>query len=188
MIVVGSVFKRIGATKARTVPEGRQEVVLRHKQIGIGGARHFFLDVESGKACNSCRAETLTNPLIPRSQRHGSHGEETMKIRSLLALVGLAICFALPAFAQQANAPDPQLRQQILPLSVIGRWSQTFKGHNFDPIHLDGHEVGVWKKRMLTGLNWLRLRPIWSLPSKFHEFLVSGRGNAAARPSSSAAF
>ena len=90
-----------------------------------------------------------------------------MKIRSLLALVGLAICFALPAFAQQANAPDPQPAQQILPLSVIGRWSQTFKGHNFDPIQLDSYEVGVWKKRMLMGLNWIRFRPIWSLPSKF---------------------
>jgi hypothetical protein len=97
-----------------------------------------------------------------------------MKIRSLLALVGLAISFALPAFAQQTNAPDPQLRQQILPLSVIGRWSQTFKGQNFGSVQLDNYtssiavrEVGVLKKRMLVGLNWLRFRPIWSLPSKF---------------------
>jgi hypothetical protein len=97
-----------------------------------------------------------------------------MKIRSLLALVGLAISFALPAFAQQTNAPDPQLRQQILPLSVIGRWSQTFKGQNFGSVQLDNYtssiavrEVGVLKKRMLVGLNWLRCRPIWSLPSKF---------------------
>ena len=90
-----------------------------------------------------------------------------MKIRSLLALVGLAISFAFPSFAQQTSTPDPQLRQQIVPLSVIGRWSQTFKGHNFDPVHLDGYEVGVWKKQMLMGLNWLRFRPIWSLPSKF---------------------
>ena len=85
-----------------------------------------------------------------------------MKIRSLLALVGLAISFALPSFAQQTST-----RQQIVPLSVIGRWSQTFKGHNFDPVQLDGNEVGVWKKQMLMGLNWLRFRPIWSLPSKF---------------------
>jgi hypothetical protein len=97
-----------------------------------------------------------------------------MKIRLLLALVGLALGFALPALAQQTNAPDPQLRQQILPLSVIGRWSQTFKGENFGSVQLDSYtssiavrEAGVWKKRMLTGLNWLRFRPIWSLPSKF---------------------
>jgi hypothetical protein len=66
-----------------------------------------------------------------------------MKIRSLIALVGLAISFALPAFAEQTNTPNPQLRQQIVPLSVIGRWSQTFKGHNFDPVELDGYGVGV---------------------------------------------
>lgn len=35
-----------------------------------------------------------------------------MKIRSLLALAGLAISFAVPTFAQQQNAPDPKLREQ----------------------------------------------------------------------------
>jgi hypothetical protein len=97
-----------------------------------------------------------------------------MKIRSLLVIVGLAIAFALPTFAQQTNTPDPQLRQQIVPLSIIGRWSQTFKGKNVGPMQLDisasstvVREVGVWKKQLLAGLNWLRFRPIWSLPSKF---------------------
>jgi ketosteroid isomerase-like protein len=37
-----------------------------------------------------------------------------MKIRFLLALVGLAISFALPAFAQQTDTPDPQLRQTLI--------------------------------------------------------------------------
>src|SRR6516165_8265902 len=36
-----------------------------------------------------------------------------MKIRLLLALVGLAISLALPIFAQQTNPPDPQLRQRL---------------------------------------------------------------------------
>jgi hypothetical protein len=36
-----------------------------------------------------------------------------MKIRFLLALVGLAISFALPTFAQQTNTPDPQIIEQI---------------------------------------------------------------------------
>jgi hypothetical protein len=36
-----------------------------------------------------------------------------MKIRSLLALVGLAISFALPIVAQETTRPDPQLRQQL---------------------------------------------------------------------------
>jgi hypothetical protein len=35
-----------------------------------------------------------------------------MKI-PLLALVGLAISIAVPAFAQQTNTPDPQLRQRL---------------------------------------------------------------------------
>src|SRR5271168_1433232 len=37
-----------------------------------------------------------------------------MKIRSAVALVGLAISFALPTFAQQTNTPDPQLRQKLV--------------------------------------------------------------------------
>jgi uncharacterized protein (TIGR02246 family) len=37
-----------------------------------------------------------------------------MKIRFLLALVGLAISFALPTFAQQTNTPDPELRQRLI--------------------------------------------------------------------------
>jgi len=37
-----------------------------------------------------------------------------MKIRILLAFVGLAISFALPTFAQQTNTPDPQLRQTLI--------------------------------------------------------------------------
>jgi uncharacterized protein (TIGR02246 family) len=39
-----------------------------------------------------------------------------MKTRSLLALVGLAISFALPIFAQETNKPDPQLRQRLIAL------------------------------------------------------------------------
>jgi ketosteroid isomerase-like protein len=38
-----------------------------------------------------------------------------MRIR-FLALVGLAISFALPIFAQQTNTPDPQLHQQLVAL------------------------------------------------------------------------
>jgi uncharacterized protein (TIGR02246 family) len=37
-----------------------------------------------------------------------------MKIRILLALLGLAISFALPTFAQQTNTPDPELRQRLI--------------------------------------------------------------------------
>src|SRR4030095_8357586 len=41
-----------------------------------------------------------------------------MKIRSLLALVGLAVSFALPTFGQQKDATDPRIIQQ---LEEIGR-------------------------------------------------------------------
>ena len=39
-----------------------------------------------------------------------------MKIRSL-ALVGLAISFALPILAQETDKPDPQLRKELLALA-----------------------------------------------------------------------
>jgi uncharacterized protein (TIGR02246 family) len=46
-------------------------------------------------------------------QTNQEHQQETMKIRLVVALVGLAIGFAAPAFAQQKDAADPQIRQQI---------------------------------------------------------------------------
>src|SRR5262245_34378732 len=39
-----------------------------------------------------------------------------MKIRLLFTLAGLVIGFGLPTIAQQTNAPDPQLREQMLAL------------------------------------------------------------------------
>jgi ketosteroid isomerase-like protein len=39
-----------------------------------------------------------------------------MKIRFMVALIGLAISLALPTFAQQTNTPDPQIRQQFVAL------------------------------------------------------------------------
>lgn len=36
-----------------------------------------------------------------------------MKTLLVVPLVGMAISFALPTFAQQPNTPDPQLREQI---------------------------------------------------------------------------
>ena len=43
--------------------------------------------------------------------------EKTMKIRSIVALVGIAISFALPTFAQQKETVDPQLRDALLAVS-----------------------------------------------------------------------
>jgi ketosteroid isomerase-like protein len=41
-----------------------------------------------------------------------------MRIRLLLTIVGLAISFALPTFAQQTNTPDPKVLEQ---LGVLGQ-------------------------------------------------------------------
>ena len=40
-----------------------------------------------------------------------------MKIRLVVALVGLAIGFTAPAFAQQKDTVDPQLAEQLRALS-----------------------------------------------------------------------
>ena len=50
-----------------------------------------------------------------------------MKIR-LLTLVGLAIGFALPTFAQQTNTPDPQLRQQIV--ALLEKFSEAWNNND----------------------------------------------------------
>ena len=59
---------------------------------------------------NSAASREANKPIL-------NPGEETMKIRLLLTLAGLAISFALPAFAQQTNTPDPQVRQQYVALA-----------------------------------------------------------------------
>jgi hypothetical protein len=57
-----------------------------------------------------------------------------MKIRLLLAIVGLAITFALPTFAQ-TNTPDPQLRKQILAVAK-----------KFDDAMVNGDTAGpIWR-------------------------------------------
>ena len=103
-----------------------------------------------------------------------------MKIRLTVALVGLAIGFSLPAFAQQTNTFRKLYLgnaittgdQHIIgmagnELSVIGRWSQTLKG--FAPIQVNGY---AWKERILTGFNWIRSSPVWSLPPKLFNAAV----------------
>jgi hypothetical protein len=41
-----------------------------------------------------------------------------MRVHSLLTLVGLAIGFAVPTFAQQKGTVDPEVRQQIEAVSM----------------------------------------------------------------------
>jgi ketosteroid isomerase-like protein len=46
-------------------------------------------------------------------QANQEHQQETMKMRLLLTLVGLAIIFALPTFAQQKDTVDSQIAEQV---------------------------------------------------------------------------
>jgi len=51
-----------------------------------------------------------------------------MKIGLLGVLVGLAISFALPAFAQEKATVDPETRQQIE--AVVMKYYETFNKHD----------------------------------------------------------
>ena len=52
------------------------------------------------------------NPAAGRSAKNNLKLEETVKIRSVVTLVGLAISFALTTFAQQKDTADPRIVQQ----------------------------------------------------------------------------
>ena len=53
----------------------------------------------------TCSAHSADDPAL-------AVGLPTMKIRSVVTLVGLAISFALPTFAQQRDTADPRIAQQ----------------------------------------------------------------------------
>jgi uncharacterized protein (TIGR02246 family) len=57
---------------------------------------------------------TARNPAAGRlGNNHPKTREETMKMRLLLTLAGWAFGFAVPAIAQEKDAVDPEVRQQI---------------------------------------------------------------------------
>jgi uncharacterized protein (TIGR02246 family) len=51
-----------------------------------------------------------------------------MKMRLVIALVGLAISFALPTFAQQKDTADPKIKQQIHLLAA--KYDEAIKEHD----------------------------------------------------------
>ena len=51
-----------------------------------------------------------------------------MKMRLIVALVGLAISFALPISAQQKDAVDPEIRQQIE--AVLMKFDEAYNKHD----------------------------------------------------------
>jgi hypothetical protein len=82
-----------------------------------------------------------------------------MKTHLLGALVGLAISFALPTFAQQTTA-DPQLRQQLLALAkkFEDAWNNKKKedrsGHNGLPIRSATNPSGGGRLRSSGEAEW----------------------------------
>jgi ketosteroid isomerase-like protein len=51
-----------------------------------------------------------------------------MKIRLIVALVGMAISFALPTFAQEQNTVDPEVRQQLE--ALLMKFGEAFNKHD----------------------------------------------------------
>ena len=75
-----------------------------------------------------------------------------MKTRLLSALVGLAIGFALPTFAQQTNTPDavavtPQVRQQIE--AVLVKYNEAVNKHDAAAI------AALFTEDALQAWDWL---------------------------------
>jgi ketosteroid isomerase-like protein len=70
-----------------------------------------------------------------------------MKIHLLLAVVGLAIDFALPTFAQEKNAIAPEVRQQIE--AVFTQFQEAYNRHDaaaMGALHTqDALEVRSWQ-------------------------------------------
>jgi uncharacterized protein (TIGR02246 family) len=85
-----------------------------------------------------------------------------MKIRSLLTLLGLAIGFALPTFAQQTNTPDeqmlavsPQVREEIE--AVFKKFQEAYNEHDAAAAAAlyteDAVEVRSWPAAQNGGIN-----------------------------------
>jgi ketosteroid isomerase-like protein len=70
-----------------------------------------------------------------------------MKIRFLPTLIGLAISFALPTFAQEQKTVDPEVRQQIE--AVFMKFQEAYNKHDaatMAALHTqDAVEVRSWQ-------------------------------------------
>jgi uncharacterized protein (TIGR02246 family) len=66
-----------------------------------------------------------------------------MKIRLVVAQVGLAICFVLPTLAQQKDTVDPQIAQQIRALGA--KYDEAFNKNDAAAVAALYAEDAVWK-------------------------------------------
>jgi hypothetical protein len=79
--------------------------------MGVKSKSTVRISAESwavGRGQSACwlQVSSADNPVLIKAP------EETMKIRSVVTVVGLAISFALPTFAQQKDTADPGVVQQ----------------------------------------------------------------------------
>jgi uncharacterized protein (TIGR02246 family) len=65
-----------------------------------------------------------------------------VKVRLLLALVGLAITFAVPAFAQQQDTVDPEIAEQVRALAT--KYDEAFNQNDAAAIAALITEDAVW--------------------------------------------
>jgi uncharacterized protein (TIGR02246 family) len=80
--------------------------------------------------------------LFSEATNYLRHREATMKMRLLPTLVGLAINFAVPAFAQEKDTVNPQTTQKIL---AIGKaWDEAENNNDAAPIAALFTEDGVF--------------------------------------------
>ena len=78
-------------------------------------ARDTDFDDENGRALYARRPSEIPQKVVGAKPSYPPE-EKRMKLRSTLAVVGSAISFALPTFAQQTDAPDPRIHQQFIAL------------------------------------------------------------------------
>jgi hypothetical protein len=109
--------------------------------------RGFLIDTKWGKPSNELVAQQpLTKGVLSgpgdtavsgdseksRSRSVGDNHlvdrKETMKMRLLLTLAGLAIGFVVPALAQEQNTVDPEARQQIEAIHM--KFYEAFNKHD----------------------------------------------------------
>jgi hypothetical protein len=80
--------------------------------------------------------------LFSEATNYLRHREATMKMRLLPTLVGLAINFAVPAFAQEKDTVNPQTTQKIL---AVGKaWDEAENNNDAAPIAALFTEDGVF--------------------------------------------
>ena len=103
-----------------------------------------------------------------------------MKIRLLLALVGLAISFALPTFAQQKNTPDPQLRQRLV--ALVKKYDDAFNKNDAAAVAANFTEDAVYRDGNRTGFRSGGHREILCRPVQASAFKQRNRSRSMRIP------